>query len=144
MTLAELLPPLNATLNGTAALLLVGGRLAVARGNRALHGRLMGAAFVTSALFLASYLTRFALTGTTRFPVEGGWKLAYFTVLFSHMLLAIPLVPLVLRTLWLAKQDRLEEHRRLVRFTWPIWLYVSATGVLVYFMLYQLPALLQG
>lgn len=143
MTLAEVLPPLNATLNGTAALLLVGGRIAVARGDRALHGRLMGAAFVTSALFLVSYLTRFALTGTTRFPIEGGWRLVYFAVLFSHMILAIPLVPLVLRTIWLAKQDRLAEHRRIVRFTWPIWLYVSATGVVVYGMLYQLPALLR-
>lgn len=143
MTLAELLPPVNATLNGTAALLLVAGRIAVARGEKRLHGRLMGAAFLTSALFLVSYLTRFALTGTTRFPIEGGWKVAYFVVLFSHMLLAIPLVPFVLRTLWLAKQERWEAHRSLVRFTWPAWLYVSATGVLVYFMLYRLPALLQ-
>lgn len=141
MTLAEVLPPLNACLNGLSAVLLLSGFLAIRAGKRALHQKLMVSAFASSTLFLISYLTRYALTGTTTFSGSGAAKVVYLVILFSHMLLAIVLVPLVLRTLWLAgrKQD-FAAHRKLARITFPIWMYVSVTGVVVYLMLYHWPA----
>ena len=139
MQIADALPIVNACLNGTAALLLLCGYLAIRRGRRALHMRCMIAAFCTSTLFLASYLSRYALSGTTRFQGEGGWKLLYLAILFSHMLLAMGLLPMVFRTLWLPWKGRYVQHRTIARFTFPVWLYVSVTGVVVYFMLYHLP-----
>jgi putative membrane protein len=90
-----------------------------------------------SAVFLASYLTRVALTGTHRFPGEGPLRWLYLAILVSHTVLAAAVAPMALRTLFLGARDRLVEHRRLARLTWPIWLYVSVTGVLVYLLLYQ-------
>ena len=139
MSLADVLPGVNATLNATSAVCLLLGFRAIRAGRRRVHRRFMLGAFGASTLFLVFYLTRFALTGTHRFPVEGGWKVLYLAVLFSHMLLAIALLPMVLRTLWLPLNGRFPEHRRIARFTFPIWVYVSITGVLVWFMLYQLP-----
>ena len=139
MTLAELLPPVNASLNATAATCLLGGYLAIRAGKRELHRRLMLGAFAASCVFLVSYLTRYALSGTTRFPVEGGWRVAYLAILGTHSVLAAALVPMVLRTLFLSLRTRFPEHRRLARFTFPIWVYVSITGVVVYVMLYHLP-----
>ncbi|WP_373049141.1 DUF420 domain-containing protein [Vulgatibacter sp.] len=142
MPIAAYLPILNAILNASAALLLVLGFVAIKRGQRERHKRFMLGAFGASTLFLASYLTRFALTGTTRFPVEGGWKWFYLAILFSHMFLAIGLLPMVMRTLWLPWKGRYEQHRRIARWTFPVWVYVSVTGVVVYFMLYHLPGML--
>lgn len=142
MSLAEILPGVNATLNATSAACLLLGFRAIRAGRRDVHRRFMLGAFTASTVFLVSYLARFALTGTTRFPVEGGWKIFYLAVLFSHMLLAMALLPMVLRTLWLPLHGRFPEHRRIARFTFPIWAYVSITGVLVYFLLYHLPRLL--
>lgn len=142
MALADVLPAVNAVLNATAATCLVLGFRAIRGGHREVHRRFMLGAFGASAIFLASYLTRFALTGTHRFPVEGYWKALYLAVLFSHMLLAMALLPMVLRTLWLPLRGRFPEHRRIARFTFPVWVYVSVTGVLVYFLLYHLPRLL--
>jgi len=142
MTLAEVLPGLNACLNASAAVLLLGGFVAIKRGNRELHKRFMLGAFGASTLFLVSYLTRFALTGTTRFPLEGGWKYFYLAILFSHMFLAMGLLPMVLRTVWLPWKGRYTQHRAIARYTFPIWVYVSVTGVVVYFMLYHLPGML--
>lgn len=139
MQFADLLPGLNACLNGTAALLLFVGYVAIRRGKRELHKRSMIAAFGASTIFLASYLTRFYLSGTTRFPGEGAWKAVYLVILFSHMLLAMALLPMVLRTIFLPLRGRYGEHRRLARWTFPIWAYVSVTGVIVYAMLYHLP-----
>lgn len=139
MTLVEFLPVLNACLNATAALLLVAGWRAIRAGKKELHRKLMLGAFGTSTVFLASYLLRWSLSGTTRFPLEGGWKVAYLLILFSHMFLAMGLLPMVLRTLWLPHKGRYAQHRKLARFTFPIWVYVSITGVAVYFMLYHLP-----
>ncbi|MEZ4366213.1 MAG: DUF420 domain-containing protein [Kofleriaceae bacterium] len=138
MSWEELHPAINAVLNATAAVLLVVGKRAITRGDRDGHRRVMVAAFVTSSVFLASYLARFAISGTHRYPGDGADKLLYLVILFSHMVLAIALVPLVLRSLLLAYRQRFVEHRRLVRWTWPIWMYVSVTGVAVYLMLYQL------
>jgi putative membrane protein len=130
---------LNALLNGTSALLILSGRIAIAGGRRDVHQRLMIGAFLTSAVFLVSYLTRVALTGTHADPHTGVVHAVYLAVLLSHMVLAMAVVPLVLRTLWLARGKRFVEHRKIARVTFPVWLYVSVTGVVVYVMLYHLP-----
>ena len=129
----------NAVLNGTSAIFITSGRLAIAFRHVRVHRALMVAAFLTSAIFLASYLTRVALTGTHRDPHHGAVHIAYMAVLLTHMVLAVVVVPLVLRTLWLAYRGRFEQHRRIARWTFPVWLYVSVTGVVVYVMLYVLP-----
>lgn len=134
------LPRINACLNGLSATLILLGWRAIRLKKPEAHRKLMVAAFVTSALFLVSYLTRSYLTGTHRFVGPQWLRLVYLTILFSHMALAMVVVPLVLRTFYLAFRQRFVEHRRIVRFTLPIWLYVSVTGVVVYFMLYHLSA----
>ena len=137
MSFADVLPSVNATLNATSAVLLFVGYRAIRAKRIAQHRAAMQAAFVTSAVFLVSYLTRFYLTGAHHFP-GGGWlKIAYLAILFSHMVLAVATVPLVLRTLYLARADRFVEHRKIARITFPIWMYVSVTGVIVYVMLYH-------
>jgi putative membrane protein len=98
----------------------------------------MQGAFVTSTIFLVCYLTRVYLTGTHRFPGAGWMKAVYLAILFSHMVLAVVTVPLVLRTLYLARASRFAEHRKIAKFTFPVWMYVSVTGVIVYVMLYHL------
>jgi putative membrane protein len=138
VSLGETLPPVNAALNATSALLLVAGWRAIRAGDRRRHRALVLAALGASALFLVGYLTRVALTGTHRFPGGGALKTTYLLLLGSHTLLAAVALPLILRTLWLAWKERFAEHRRLARVTFPVWLYVSTTGVLVYLMLYQL------
>ena len=139
MTLQDL-PALNATLNACATLLLIAGRLQIHRGAREAHARTMVAATVVSALFLAGYLTyHFAVVpelGHTEFNRAGAAKTAYYALLLSHVLLAIVNLPMVIATLVYAARGRLDRHRRLARWTWPIWLYVSVTGVLVYAALY--------
>ena len=138
----ELHPAINAVLNLTAFVLLLAGRVAIARGDEATHRKRMLAAFTTSAVFLVSYLIRFATTGTHKYPGTGWDKYLYLFILFSHMVLAVALVPLVLTALRRALRGAFEDHKRIVKLTWPIWVYVSATGVIVYLMLYHLaPAL---
>jgi len=142
MTCEQLHPAINAVLNLTAFVLLLLGRVAIARGDDALHRKRMLAAFTTSAVFLVSYLIRFATTGTHRYPGTGWDKYLYLVILFSHMVLAVVLVPLLLTALRRALAGSFDAHKRVVKFAWPIWVYVSATGVLVYLMLYHLaPAL---
>jgi putative membrane protein len=138
-TLGASLALLNAFLNGTSALLLIAGWIAIRRGERRVHGYLMGSAFVVSAIFLASYLTRFAVSGAHHYPGAGFWKALYFTILITHMLLAIITPYLAIRSIYLARNARFGEHRKLVRYTLPIWMYVSVTGVLVYVLLYHPP-----
>ena len=138
MILATLLPPLNAALNATSATLAVLGWRAIRAGERERHRALMLSAFAASVLFLAGYLTRIALTGTHAFPGTGLLRTVYLAVLASHTLLAALAAPMVLRTLFLGLRARFPDHRRIARFTLPVWLYVSATGVAVYVMLYQL------
>ena len=135
------LPAVNATLNGMAAVLLMAGLLAIKSGQRELHKRLMLSAFAVSTAFLACYLYyHFAIARgqPTRFNATGLAKGAYLALLLSHTVLAVVNLPMVLRTLWLAHRQRWEAHRRLARWTFPIWLYVSVTGVLVYVVLYHL------
>jgi putative membrane protein len=130
-------PAINACLNALSAVFLLRGYLAIRGGNRDAHKRFMISAFSSSTVFLISYLIRFAMSGTHRYPGEGWSKVLYLVILFSHMVLAVILVPLVLRTLYLAHHRRFADHKRIVKYTWPIWMYVSITGVVVYFMLYH-------
>ena len=142
MTWTQLHPAINAALNLTCFVFLVMGRVAIARDDRATHKRRMLAAFYTSAIFLVSYLIRFATTGAHKYPGDGWDRDVYLTMLFSHMALAVVLVPLVIGALRRALRGDYGAHIRIVKFTWPIWVYVSVTGVLVYLMLYHLaPAL---
>jgi putative membrane protein len=129
----------NAFLNGLSGACIGVGWWAIRRKNVSLHWKMMASATVVSAAFLVSYLLRVYLSGTHRYPGAGTWKGVYLAVLFSHMLLAVATPPLVIRTLYLAVKKRFTEHRRLVRYTLPIWLYVSVTGVLVYVLLYHPP-----
>jgi len=136
VTLASLLPPLNAALNGLSALLLLSGWRAIRGGDRERHRRRMLSAFLVSCLFLVSYLTRVLLTGTHRFPGEGWLRAGYLALLASHTLLAAACLPLILGSLSYALRERFDAHRRIARYTLPAWLYVSVTGVLVYLLLY--------
>ncbi len=143
MTWEQLHPAINAALNLTCFCFLVAGRMAIARGDTALHRRRMLSAFTASSVFLVSYLIRFATTGAHKYPGPGSWdKTFYLFTLFSHMVLAVVLVPLVIGALRHALGGNFEKHKRLVKFTWPIWMYVSVTGVLVYLMLYHLAPVL--
>ncbi len=137
MSLGEALAPLNALLNACAGVLVLLGWRAIRRGDRERHRRLMVGAVAVSAAFLASYLTRVALTGTHRFPGEGWVRWLYLAILVSHTLLAAAVAPMALRSLFLGWKGRFDHHRRIARITVPIWLYVSATGVAVYLLLYQ-------
>jgi putative membrane protein len=137
-------PAINAALNGTCFVLLIAGRVAIARNDREAHRRYMIAAVITSGVFLASYLVRFATTGAHRYPGDGLDKIAYLIILFSHMALAAVLVPLVIRALQHALRGQFARHMRVVKWGWPIWMYVSVTGVIVYFMLYHVAPALHG
>lgn len=134
------LPAVNAALNGVAAVLLVAGLIAIKSGARRGHERFMLAALLVSAAFLACYLYfHFAVARGihTRFNGTGWTRPAYYVLLISHTVLAAVNLPMVLRTFWLAHRERWADHRRWAKFTFPIWLYVSVTGVLVYLVLYQ-------
>ena len=134
------LPSLNATLNTISAVLLVVGYRFIRKGEREAHMRCMVAAFTTSTLFIVSYLTYHFFARTTPFGHEGtAVRTLYLSVLLSHTVLAVPAAPMAIATLVLALRGRLDSHRRLARITFPVWLYVSVTGVVVYVMLYHLP-----
>ncbi len=140
----EMHPAINAMLNGSSAVFLIAGFIAIRRRDVSLHKRCMVAAFLASSVFLASYLARFYLSGTHRYPGVGWDKSLYLVILFSHMVLAALVVPMVLRALYLALRGRFESHRRLARWTWPVWIYVSVTGVIVYAMLYPIAGAVYG
>jgi uncharacterized membrane protein YozB (DUF420 family) len=130
-------PALIASLNGVSAILLAVGRFMIARGRMAAHRACMIAAVVASALFLAFYVYFHAHVGNIRFLGHGVWRTIYFVVLIPHVTLAIVIVPMVMITLVRGLRARYDSHRAIARWTWPLWMYVSVTGVLVYFMLYQ-------
>ena len=132
------LPALNATLNATCALLLGAGYLCIRRRKILPHKICMGSAFAVSILFLVSYLTYHYQVGSVKFTGQGWIRPAYFTILISHTILAAVIVPLALVTLSRALAARFDRHVRIARWTLPIWLYVSVTGVVVYWMLYHL------
>ena len=134
----SIFPALNATLNGTSAILITTGRVLIARKKIRLHRAFMIAAVATSSFFLASYLYYHAHVGSVHFPGQGWARPVYFTILISHTLLAVAVVPLVLLSLSNGLRSRFDRHRKISRWTFPIWLYVSVTGVVVYIMLYQI------
>jgi putative membrane protein len=138
MTPVELLAPLIASLNGCTAVLLVWAVTAVRRGNRDLHRTLMIVNLCVSALFVIAYLLQLGIVGHTRFPGDDWVRTLFLAILTSHTILAVCLVPLVLRSVYLAVKKRFPEHRRVARITFPIWLYISLTGVVVYWMNHQL------
>lgn len=131
------LPAVNATLNAIAAVLLTCGYLLIRSGHRQQHRRVMIAAFATSSLFLVSYLVYHAQVGSVGFTRHGFVRPVYFTILISHVTLAAVVLPLALVTLSRGLAAKFDRHRRIARWTLPIWLYVSVTGVLVYVLLYQ-------
>jgi uncharacterized membrane protein YozB (DUF420 family) len=132
------LPSLNASLNATSAVLLAVGYGCIRRRRIAAHRACMLAAFATSMLFLVSYLFYHYHVGSVRFQGEGWIRPLYFAVLLSHTILAAAIVPLAVVTLWRAWKAAFNKHARLARWTLPIWLYVSVTGVVIYAMLYHL------
>ena len=136
--LVSALPTVNAILNGTSAILLVTGYVLIRRRNVPAHRACMGTAFVTSTVFLISYLTLRYYAGMTSFTGQGWIRPVYFTILISHTILAATIVPLALVTLSRALRGRFSKHVRVARWTLPLWLYVSVTGVVVYWMLYHL------
>lgn len=132
------LPEVNAVLNATSAILLVAGYIFIKRRNITLHKICMVSAFCTSTLFLASYLTYHYYSGIRRFAGTGPIRAVYLTILTSHTILAVVIVPLVLMTLSRAWRGRFDRHVLIARRTLPLWMYVSVTGVVVYWMLYRM------
>lgn len=141
MTILQL-PAVNATLNGLSAIFLTLGFIFIKRGNKIAHRNCMITAFCTSTIFLGCYLTYHGYLyfelhrGPTRFLDPEWFRPIYLTILISHTILAVVIVPLILMTLWRAKLGRFELHKKIARWTWPLWMYVSVTGVLIYWLLY--------
>lgn len=133
------LPTVNASLNATAGVLLALGLVFIRRGQREAHQRCMMAAFVCSCVFLFFYVLHKYLIHGVHTPIgaEGIIRNVYYVMLVSHILLAMAVVPLAWVTIFRARSGRFELHKKLARWTWPIWMYVSVTGVLIYFMLYH-------
>ena len=129
------LPAVNAALNTLCALCLTGGYRAIKRGDRERHKRFMLAAVSFSALFFVSYLTYHHYQGDTKFPGQGIVRPIYFFILISHILLSIAVVPMAISTLFFAARGRFRNHKAVARFTFPVWLYVSITGVAIFFLL---------
>ncbi len=132
------LPALNATLNGTSAVLLIAGYAMIRRKRIQTHRRLMIAAFAVSIAFLTSYVIYHASVGTVRFPRTGAIRTVYLTILATHTMLAALVPVLAIVTLRRGLLGRYDRHRRIARWTLPVWLYVSVTGVVVYWMLYRM------
>lgn len=137
MTVQDL-PALNATLNALSAACLLLGFVLIRRGHREAHRRAMLGALALSTAFLTSYLVYHYHVGSRPFQGQGALRTLYFTILITHVLLAIAIVPMVLVTVSRALSRRFDQHRRIARWTWPLWMYVSVTGVVVYMMLYRL------
>lgn len=135
---ASALPAVNAFLNGTSAVLLTAGYLFIRRKRVTAHKFCMGTAFGVSCLFLVSYLAHHYQVGSVPFSGQGWIRPVYFALLLSHIILAALIVPLALTTIYRALGEQFDRHKRIARWTLPIWLYVSVTGVIVYIMLYQL------
>lgn len=132
------LPAVNATLNGISALFLITGYGCIRAGRIAWHRACMVTAFATSALFLTSYLVYHANVGSVAFTGQGPVRVVYFTVLISHVVLAALILPMALMTLQRALRRQFDRHAALARWTLPVWIYVSVTGVVVYWMLYRM------
>lgn len=134
----SLFPKINASLNGLSALFLLLGFIFVKNKNILFHRISMGLASLTSVLFLACYLYYHAYAGHVKFSGMGWVRPVYFSILLSHTILAIVILPMVLRTLYFALTQKFDRHAKIARWTWPLWMYVSVTGVIIYFMVYVL------
>ncbi len=132
----DFFPLLNACLNGLAAVLLLWGFVLIKQRKLEAHGKVMNAAFWTSAAFLASYLYYHFNYSSQKYSGTGWLRTVYFVILISHIFLATLNLPFVLRLFWLAKRGDFVKHRALARWVWPVWIYVSVTGVLIYLLLY--------
>jgi uncharacterized membrane protein YozB (DUF420 family) len=138
MTIHDL-PAVNATLNGLSAIFLSLGFFFIKRGQKIAHRNCMISAFCTSAIFLGCYLTYHLTVKTITHFLEPAWfRPIYLTILLTHTVLAVAIVPLILMTLWRAKKQNFEAHKKIARWTWPLWMYVSVTGVVIYLLLYQI------
>lgn len=132
-------PAFNASLNALSGALIMAGFLFIRSKQIAAHRACMVGACCVTALFLVSYLSYHAQVGSVKFQGTGLIRRAYFALLISHTALAITIVPLIIRTVWLAAKNKVEMHRKWARITFPLWLYVSVTGIVVYWMLYRMP-----
>ena len=140
MSLTDL-PLVNASLNGLSAILLMAGFIFIKRGNKDAHRKCMGTAFVSSCVFLVGYVIHkvFVVKGVnTPFAGPAALKPYYLVMLASHIILAIVIVPMAIATIRLGILGRFEAHKKIARWTWPLWMYVSVTGVLIYLLLYQI------
>ena len=137
MSLADL-PALNACLNATSAVFLTLGYLFIKRKKTDAHRKCMLTAFITSTIFLVSYLIYHFNAGRTTFRGPPAVRLFYLVMLGTHTVLAVVIVPLIVLSLYYAVKERFESHKRVARWTWPLWMYVSVTGVLIYLMLYHI------
>lgn len=136
MTVQDL-PALNASLNTVAGILLLVGYISIKQGKKELHKKLMISALIVSAAFLTSYLIYHYHVPSKKFPDLGWIKTVYLIILIPHIILAAIMVPMILKTFWHAFRGEWEKHKKIARITFPIWMYVSITGVVVYLMLYQ-------
>jgi putative membrane protein len=132
------LPLVNACLNSTSTVLLTSGYILIKQGRQIAHRNCMIGALISSTLFLICYLTYHAYAGTTKFTNPAWFRSIYLTLLLTHTLLAAAVPPLVIFTVIPALREKFDRHRRIARWTWPIWMYVSVTGVVIYLLLYQI------
>lgn len=137
MTLYDL-PKINAGLNALSAVFLTIGFVAIKRGNKTLHRNCMVGALTCSVIFLGCYIYYHFHAGRTVFRDPAWFRPIYLTLLLTHTLLAVAILPMIVVTVVRAARQRFEAHKRIARWTWPIWMYVSVTGVLIYFLLYQI------
>jgi uncharacterized membrane protein YozB (DUF420 family) len=139
MELFRVFPAINASLNALSGIFLLTAFLFIRQKRILMHKRFMLAACVTSLVFLASYVTYHTLRGgvVTRFAGTGGWRTLYLTILTTHTILAVTIVPMAIVTVWRGLKNRVPQHRRIARWTFPLWMYVSVSGVMVYFFLYH-------
>jgi putative membrane protein len=134
----DALAAVNATLNATSAVALFTGWVLIRRKAVRAHRAAMVTALTASVLFFVFYVTRVSITGTHEFAGQGGARTAYFAILFSHMILAVLVLPFVIRLVYLVRHRRFHDHSRLARWVFPVWGYVSVTGLVVYLMLYRI------
>ena len=132
------LPTLNAALNSLSAIFLVLGYIKIKKSNQETHKRFMIAALISSALFLISYLIYHYNVGSVPYPYHDWTRIIYFMILIPHIILAAVMTPFILIAVWYALTKRYEKHKRIVRWVWPVWIYVSLSGVMIYVMLYHL------
>lgn len=136
--IVQYLPTLNAALNLTSGVLLLAGRIMIKRGRQTDHKRLMLSALVSSALFLTSYLIYHAIVGSVPYSHHDWTRTLYFAILIPHSFFAAVMVPFIIAAVWLALHQKFDQHRRIVRWLWPVWMLVSLSGIVVYVMLYHL------